>query len=152
LIDFQQIRQAVAIEEVARWLGLEVHGGKTRCPFHNDKAPSLSFTKDHFKCFGCDVSGDAIDLVAKLRNVSTAEAAQKISEVFHVNGAVPVKKKQHIIDKARLVEYINASILSFAETLPARDYVESRGFTGESMLKFRFGYDEIRNAIVIPLI
>ena len=150
MIDFQQIRQAVDIEEVARWLGLEVHNKKTRCPFHNDKTPSLSFTKDHFKCFGCDASGDAIDLMARLRNVSVTEAAQQISEVFHVNGAVPVKKKQQIIDHVRLTDYINTSILSFAETLPARDYVESRGFTGESMLKFRFGFDEVRNAIVIP--
>ena len=150
MIDFQQIRQAVDIEEVARWLGLEVHNRKTKCPFHNDKTPSLSFTKDHYKCFGCDTSGDAIDLVAKLRNVSVTEAAQQILEVFHVYGAVPVIKKQQIIDHARLAEYIDSSILTFGVTLPARDYVESRGFTGESMLKFRFGYDEVRNAIVIP--
>lgn len=150
MIDFQQIRQAVDIEEVARWLGLEVHNRKTKCPFHNDKTPSLSFTKDHYKCFGCDTSGDAIDLVAKLRNVSVTEAAQQILEVFHVYGAVPVIKKQQIIDHARLAEYIDSSILTFGVTLPARDYVESRGFTGESMLKFRFGYDEVRNAVVIP--
>ena len=150
MIDFQQIRQAVDIEEVARWLGLEVHNRKTRCPFHNDKTPSLSFTKDHYKCFGCDASGDAIDLVAKMRNVSVTEAAQQISEVFHGNGAVTVRKKQQIVDHAKLAEYVNSSILTFGVTLPARDYVESRGFTGESMLKFRFGYDEARHAIVIP--
>ena len=150
MIDFQQIRQVVDIEEVARWLGLEVYNRKTRCPFHNDKTPSLSFTRDHFKCFGCDVSGDAIDLVAKLRNVSVTEAAQRITEVFHVDGAIAVKKEQQIVDHARLAEYVNSSILTFGVTLPARDYVESRGFTGESMLKFRFGYDKARNAIVIP--
>ena len=145
MIDFQQIRQAVDIEEVARWLGLEVHNRKTKCPFHNDKTPSLSFTKDHYKCFGCDTSGDAIDLVAKLRNVSVTEAAQQIMEVFHVDGAIAVKKEQQIVDQARLAEYVKSSILTFGVTLTARDYVESRGFTGESMLNFRFGYDKARN-------
>ena len=29
-------------------------------------------------------------------------------------------------------------------------YLQSRGFTGESMLRFRFGFDSKRNAIVIP--
>ena len=150
MIDFQQIRQSTDIEEVAKWLGLEVRSGKARCPFHNDHTPSLSFKEGHFKCFGCDTSGDAIDLVAKLLHVSITEAAQQIQEAFHVIGVQPVKKKQQIIDHAKLAEYIKSSILSFAETLPAREYAESRGFTGESMLNFRFGYDEVRNAIVIP--
>ena len=82
MIEFQQIRETVDIEEVAKWLGLEVRGGKTKCPFHNDKTPSLSFNKEYFKCFGCDASGDAIDLVAKLRHISIAEAAQQIAKAI----------------------------------------------------------------------
>jgi len=150
MIDFQRIRQSTDIVAIAKWLGLEVQGDKARCPFHQDHTPSLSFKDGRFKCFGCDASGDATDLVAKLRNVSVTEAAQQIQEAFHVIGVQPVKKEQQIADHAKLAEYINSSILSFAVTLPAREYAESRGFTGESMLKFRFGYDEVRNAIVIP--
>ena len=150
MIDFQQIRQSVDIEEVAKWLGLEVHAGKARCPFHDDQTPSLSFKDGRFKCFGCDASGDAIDLVAKLQHVSTTEAAQKIAEVFHVNGAVPANKKPPVIDHTKLTEYINASIEAFAVTPAAQIYLQGRGFTGESMLRFRFGFDARSNAIVIP--
>ena len=42
-MDYQQIRQEVNIEEVAKWLGIHVQNGKARCPFHNDQTPSLSF-------------------------------------------------------------------------------------------------------------
>lgn len=150
MIEFQQIREAVDIEEVAKWLGLEVHGGKTRCPFHNDKTPSLSFNKEYFKCFGCDASGDAIDLVAKLRHISIAEAAQQIEEAFHINCTVPAKKKPPVIDHTKLTEYIDASIQTFALTPSAQMYLQGRGFTGESMLQFRFGYDAVRKAVVIP--
>lgn len=150
MIDFQRIQQTVEIEEVARWLGLEVHNRKTNCPFHNDKTPSLSFTNGHFKCFGCDASGDAVDLVTKMRNVSKTEAAKQIVEAFPVGGATLVTKKTHAIDRTELTKYIEASVFSFAITLVAREYVESRGFNGESMIRFRFGYDEARNAIVIP--
>ena len=103
-----------------------------------------------YKCFGCDASGDAIDLVAKLNHVSITEAAQQITEVFHINGPLQVQKKPKLVNHEELAEYINASILRFAESLPARDYIESRGFTGKSMLDFRFGYDSQRNAVVIP--
>ena len=103
-----------------------------------------------YKCFGCDASGDAIDLVAKLNHVSITEAAQQITEVFHINGPLQVQKKPKLVNHEELAEYINASILRLAESLPARDYIESRGFTGKSMLDFRFGYDSQRNAVVIP--
>lgn len=150
MIDFQRIRKSTDIVTVAKWLGLEVHGGKARCPFHQDHTPSLSFMDGRYKCFGCDASGDAIDLVAKLNHVSITEAAQQITEVFHINSPLQVQKKPAVINHAELAEYINASILKFAESLPARDYIESRGFTGKSMLDFRFGYDSQRNAVVIP--
>ena len=149
-MDYQQIRQEVNIEEVARWLGIHVQNGKARCPFHNDQTPSLSFKEGRYKCFGCDASGDAIDLVAKLRHLSTAEAAQRIMEAFHVSGKAPVIKKTPAIDQTKLSGYIKTAIDAFYVTPAAQLYLQGRGFTGESMLKFRFGFDAERKAIVIP--
>ena len=79
MADFQKIRREIPIEEVARWLGIEVLRGKAKCPFHDDQTPSMSFKEGRFKCFGCDASGDAIDLVARLKNVSTTEDHGSIS-------------------------------------------------------------------------
>ena len=137
------------IEEVAKWLGIEVHGGKARCPFHNDQTPSLSFKDGRFKCFGCDASGDAIDLVAKLRHFSTVEAAHLISERFHLNTPEPVQKKKPL-DHTSLKEYVQSAIEAFYVSPRAQMYLQGRGFTGESMMQFRFGYDAKRDAIVIP--
>ena len=149
-MDYQQIRQEVNIEEVARWLGIHVQNGKARCPFHNDQTPSLSFKEGRYKCFGCDASGDAIDLVAKLRHLSTVEAAQRIMEAFHVSGKAPVIKKPSTIDQTKMSDYIKTAIDAFYVAPAAQLYLQGRGFTGESMMKFRFGFDADRNAIVIP--
>ena len=70
MADFQKIRQEIPIEKVARWLGIEVLRGKAKCPFHDDQTPSMSFKEGRFKCFGCDASGDAIDLVAQRARVA----------------------------------------------------------------------------------
>ena len=150
MADFQKIRHEIPIEEVARWLGIEVQNGKARCPFHNDQTPSMSFKEGRFKCFGCDASGDAIDLVARLKNLSTTEAAQKITEVFHVHNSAPVQKKPAAINHEPISRYIDQCIEAFAVAPAAQMYLQSRGFTGESMLTFRFGFDPKRNAIVIP--
>ena len=149
MTDFQQIRSSVQIEEVAKWLGIEVRGGKAKCPFHNDQTPSLSFKDGRFKCFGCNVSGDAIDLVAKFRHVSTVEAAQLISESFHVSATV-VPQRKTTSGHTPLSEYIQNAIEAFAVSPHAQMYLQGRGFTGESMIRFRFGFDAKRNAIVIP--
>ena len=150
MADFQKIRQEIPIEKVARWLGIEVLSGKAKCPFHNDQTPSMSFKEGRFKCFGCDASGDAIDLVARLKNLSTTEAAQKITEVFHIHNSALVQRKPAAMNHAPISEYIDQCIGAFAVAPAAQMYLQSRGFTGESMLTFRIGFDPKRNAIVIP--
>ena len=150
MADFQKIRQEIPIEKVARWLGIEVLSGKAKCPFHNDQTPSMSFKEGRFKCFGCDASGDAIDLVARLKNLSTTEAAQKITEVFHIHNSAPVQRKHAAMNYAPITEYIDQCIEAFAVAPAAQMYLQRRGFIGESMLRFRFGFDPKTNAIVIP--
>jgi DNA primase len=46
------------------------------CPFHEDRRPSLTLMPDgeHWKCFGCGKSGDAIDWVRNRRELSFHEA------------------------------------------------------------------------------
>jgi P4 family phage/plasmid primase-like protien len=150
MADFQKIRQEIPIEKVARWLGIEVLSGKAKCPFHNDQTPSMSFKEGRFKCFGCDASGDAIDLVARLKNLSTTEAAQSIMEAFHIHNSAPVQKKSAAMNYAPISEYIDQCIGAFAVAPAAQMYLQRRGFTGESMMEFRLGFDPKRNAIVIP--
>ena len=93
LIDFQRIRQSADIVAVAKWLGLEVHGGKSRCPFHQDRTPSLSLKDGRFKCFGCDASGDVVDLVARMKDISTLEAVAQVTEAFHLDEYSPTPRK-----------------------------------------------------------
>lgn len=56
--------------------------GYIKCPFHNEKTPSLSVkfypdvNKQRFKCFGCGESGDSIDFIMKLKNMGYNEARE----------------------------------------------------------------------------
>ncbi len=60
------------------------------CPFHKDTNPSLSVdpVKGLYHCFGCGESGDAIELVKKLKSVSFREAVSYLkaeASMLHVS-------------------------------------------------------------------
>ena len=60
------------------------------CPFHKDTNPSLSVdpVKGLYHCFGCGESGDAIELVKKLKSVSFREAVSYLkaeASMLHIS-------------------------------------------------------------------
>ena len=80
---YETIKTAVPVKQAAEHYGLKVsRNGMACCPFHHDRHPSLKLNKDYFFCFGCGAKGDVIDFVAKLFDLSSYEAAQKLAADF----------------------------------------------------------------------
>ena len=78
---FESVKAAVTVRQAAEHYGLEVNrGNMVCCPFHADRTPSMKLNEDYFYCFGCGAHGDVIDLVAKLFNLSSYDAAKKLAE------------------------------------------------------------------------
>ena len=82
---YEIIKAAISVKQAAKHYGLNVNrNGMACCPFHNDRHPSLKLNEDYFFCFGCGAKGDVIDLVARLFDLSSYEAAQKLS-LIHID-------------------------------------------------------------------
>ena len=80
---FATIKAAVPVKQAAKHYGLKVNRNSMACcPFHNDRHPSMKLNEDYFFCFGCGAKGDVIDFVAKLFDLSSYEAAQKLAADF----------------------------------------------------------------------
>jgi len=77
----EELKELFSIDDAYRLLGLEGESKKSRrCPNHDDRNPSFSIF-DHgkrFKCFGCGIQGDGVDLVAVMKGISVAEARQEV--------------------------------------------------------------------------
>ena len=87
---FTQIKMAVSVKEAAEYYGLEVNrGNMVCCPFHADRTPSMKLNEDYIYCFGCGAHGDVIDLVAKLFNLSSYDAAKKLAYDFGIDPDKP---------------------------------------------------------------
>ena len=87
---FDTVKAAVQPRMAAERYGLPIQqGSMVRCPFHADRTPSMKLNEDYFYCFGCGASGDVIDLVARLFNLSGYEAAKKLATDFGMTEQKP---------------------------------------------------------------
>ena len=77
---YSQIKEQVSTREVAEHYGHKVsRNGMMRCPFHDDRNPSMKVDKN-FICFGCQEKGDVIRFASKLFGMPAYEAAGKLIE------------------------------------------------------------------------
>ena len=75
---YSQIKNQVSTREVAEHYGIKVNrSGMCRCPFHEDKTPSMKVDKN-FVCFGCQEKGDVIRFASKLFGLPPYDAAGKL--------------------------------------------------------------------------
>jgi len=78
----------ISCTDLAEKLGLAIgSNGNYRCfnePGHNnaDQNPSLQISEDGFKCHGCGLHGNNIELIKQVRNVDTDEAFLWLNEQF----------------------------------------------------------------------
>ena len=80
---FETIKERIDIKDAATRYGIAVDSrGKALCFAHGEKTPSLVFKGSRFKCFGCGVGGDVIDLVCAIRGVSTLTAARELARLY----------------------------------------------------------------------
>lgn len=81
---FQSVKEAVTTKHAAESYGIRVQrNGMCRCPFHNDKTPSMKVDQN-FICFGCQEKGDVIKFTQLLFSLTPYEAAQKRVSDFQI--------------------------------------------------------------------
>ena len=132
--------------------GVDWHG---RCPFHDDKTPSLvvSPVKGLWHCLGaCSTGGSAIDWVMKAEGVAFREAAERLRGAVPLAAAVAStprsKPNAHALPVspdaddatllAQVVEDYHATLLSSPDALA---YLEQRGIACvEAIERFKLGY------------
>ena len=80
-----KIKSSVSALDACSRYGVEVNrSGFARCPFHNEKTPSMKIYKGDrgWHCFGCNRSGSVIDLTMGLFNLPFLAACEKLNEDF----------------------------------------------------------------------
>jgi DNA primase len=118
------------------------------CPFHQEKTPSFHVKPDKqfFICYGCKSAGNAIDFVIKRDRVDFVEALRILARAAGIDlprfGMTKEKssERQALLDAHSVAATLFEKLLSHPQQgKAARDYLKQRGFTPESIQRFRIG-------------
>ena len=129
-----------------------------RCPFHDDKSPSMAVTVDRYYCFGCRANGDAIAWLMNYRKLSFMDACRALSpyglssvsvdpRTNKITEAITAKQKASPDDlQASWHEIINTCQAQLWSDVGkgARDYLHDRGINDQVLQSpfFRVGFSE----------
>jgi DNA primase len=160
--DIERLKQTIALERLAQARGIELkrHGADLigRCPFHDDKTPSLVITpaKNLWHCLGaCQAGGTVIDWVMKAEGVSFRHAVELLQNDYSPIAAsieAPLAKRSTVKKLAmpiereaedaqllvQVIDYYHQTLLQSPE---AMQYLEKRGIaSAEAVRTFKLGY------------
>lgn len=167
--ELERLKQTISLQQLAEARGVELkrHGADLigRCPFHDDKTPSLVITpaKNLWHCLGaCNTGGTVIDWVMKAEGVSFRHAvellqnnhlplaaactgaqdpdapAQPVKRSTVRKLAMPIERDAEDAKMlAQVVDYYHQTLLQS----PALEYLQRRGLHSEEMIRtFKLGY------------
>ena len=145
------------VDVISSYVGLKRAGSsyKCCCPFHTEKTPSFSVSRERqrYHCFGCGAGGNALTFVMKYDNMSYVEAIQYLAQ--RVGMELPERElsseeKRQISRREKLFEinleatnYFHYVLLHTENGKKGYEYYKKRGYTDETIKKFGLGYADI---------
>ncbi len=146
------IRERIVLSElISRRVNLQRRGNEHvgLCPFHNEKTPSFTVNdmKGFFHCFGCGAHGDVIGFTMQSEGLPFVEAVENLAAMagLQVPKSSPeaVRQQQRRAELSEVMEracsYYEACLNS-PNGLAAREYLQDRGLSEETISRFRLGY------------
>ncbi len=129
------------------------------CPFHDDHRPSMNVNpaKQIFKCFACGAGGDVFKFIQMRENLTFPQAIERLANRAGIRLPAPSRKSQignrkSKIDNLQSVDlnelarvnawaakYFQKNLNDRQKGKRARDYLDKRKITSESIKKFQLG-------------
>ena len=152
--DIERVRTAISIVDVVgeyvtlRRVGRSLVG---LCPFHSEKSGSFNVREDtgRFKCFGCNAGGDVFKFIQDIEHLDFVASVERLAlragvELHYTTGAgagKDRKRRQQLLEiMEKAVAWYEKRLLEAPDGRAARDYLRSRGITGEIARQFRLGW------------
>ena len=169
--EIERLKREIPIERLVAGFGVELkRQGKDlfgRCPFHDDRTPSLSVTPETnlWHCLGaCNSGGDVIAWVMKTRGVSFRHAVELLKEDHPslaagdgrvVRKGTTVKLESPVAadadDRQTLRDVVTFYHQTLKESPEALRYLESRGLMHPEMIDhFQIGFANRKLGLTLP--
>ncbi|MCI9531262.1 MAG: DNA primase [Lachnospiraceae bacterium] len=141
------------VDVVSSYVALKKKGSQYMglCPFHNEKTPSFSVSRDKqmYYCFGCGAGGNVFTFLMQYENDSFVEAVEALAGRAGI--ALPKQEasgraRQEADRRMRVLEANKAAgryfyaQLRMAQGQAGMEYFTKRGISREAMKKFGLGF------------
>lgn len=124
------------------------------CPFHNEKSPSFSVSRDKqmYYCFGCGAGGNIFTFLMEYENMTFPEAMQTLAERAGIElpeQETSQEARKAADEKARLREMNKLAAQYFYVLLHRNrgekglEYLKKRGISEKTIQHFGLGYADI---------
>jgi DNA primase len=158
LIPPETIEQIITANDVVEVIGgyfpLKRAGAvyKAVCPFHQERTPSFTVNPQRqiFKCFGCGAGGNVIRFVMTYENLEFLAAAKKLAERANIkieetemsaeDAARYSMRRRLLALHAEAADFFHSQLMKKPSAQIAREYLKSRGITGEVAKSWKVGY------------
>lgn len=143
------------VDIISEYVNLKRTGSsfKGLCPFHNEKTPSFSVSRErgYFHCFGCHERGDAISFIMKIENLNYVDALKFLAEKYGMTLEESYTSKENIEKRNRLYEINSMAAKFYMRNLLTHDfpqeYMQKRGLSKRILNKFFLGYAKNDNGL-----
>ncbi len=154
--EIERLKKGISLEELAEARGVKLTGNPRnrigRCPFHQDKTPSLVIDseKNVWHCLGaCQAGGSVIDWMMRAEGVSFRAAVEMLRGGAAVKTEPaprgPATKMPVLAERADETELIAKVVEHYHRTLKASpealEYLRARGLEDPEVIdRFKLGY------------
>lgn len=147
--NIEKIKEKLGVEEViGSYIKLDRAGKnlKGKCPFHNEKTPSffVSPERNSYYCFGCGAKGDIFNFVEQFEGLDFMGSLKLLAERAGVTLEFGNNIDKNKTEKEKMLSIMENATVFFEKNLSnsseAQNYIQNRGITKETAIKFRLGY------------
>jgi len=142
------------VEVIGSYFPLKRAGTSFRalCPFHREKSPSFHVNpaRQNFHCFGCGAGGGVLRFVMDYEHVDFPTAVKRLAQragipIIEEMGNADDDRKRGLRQRllglhAEAADWFHRNLLKSPDASPARDYLKSRGITGDIARSWQLGY------------
>ena len=162
-MDIQALKSSLDIMEIAQSLGIKTDkNGKALCPFHNDKKPSLQFSKEKqiCTCFSSNCTAGTMDVVELVRKYNKWELPETLNWLAdHAGPGAPtgnnftvIHAQQEVTEQQRiktLTDLFETFTRSYVASGKPQTYLKSRNLDPR---KVKAGYNigQFHHAVNLP--
>ena len=141
------------VDVVSEYTTLNERGGNLwgLCPFHNEKTPSFSVSRDKqlYYCFGCKQGGNVTNFIMKTENLTFPEAVERLAKRVNMPLEQVMENDQYrkVTQKKKTIAAMNKTvalayydILHSAKGKKALEYLKKRGIDEKIIKRFGLGF------------